>query len=371
MKILNVCHIIAQNGGGGTAERTIQMSHYLANEGVDCTILTLNFNIEQPLREYLGNVQIIALNYFSNRFFIPFPNFIQMYNAVKNADYVHLMNHWTILNVYIFIFCKLLSKKYVVCPAGSLTIFGRSKVFKKIYNFFVGINIIKLANRCIAVTSEEVIQLIEHGAKKEKIEIIPNGIACTELKKDLDFPSRFFKIKTKYILFLGRLNTIKGPDLLLEAFIKIHGQLNDLSLIFAGPDEGLLNNLQALTKHHNLEHKIQFVGFLSGENKKQAIANAECLVIPSRHEAMSIVVLEAGVLGTPSIITDQCGFDIIESSQCGKVVPATAEALQFGLIDFFSDQNKINLYSKNIYEFTLNNYDWKKIIQSYIKIYST
>ena len=45
------------------------------------------------------------------------------------------------------------------------------------------------------------------------------------------------------ILFMGRLNPIKGPDLLLQAFIQARHQFADFHLVFAGPDGGMLPEL--------------------------------------------------------------------------------------------------------------------------------
>ena len=66
-------------------------------------------------------------------------------------------------------------------------------------------------------------------------------------------------VPSKYILFVGRLSIIKGPDILLEAFIKSKIK-NEYYLIFAGPDDNMrgkmekyIKNLLIIKKFYSLE----------------------------------------------------------------------------------------------------------------------
>jgi len=69
--------------------------------------------------------------------------------------------------------------------------------------------------------------------------------------------------------------------------------------VFAGPDGGMLKSLKNIVRENGLDERVHFVGYLDHSYKYLAYDEAEFLVIPSRMEAMSIVVLEAGVIGTP------------------------------------------------------------------------
>jgi glycosyltransferase involved in cell wall biosynthesis len=89
--------------------------------------------------------------------------------------------------------------------------------------------------------------------------------------------------------------------------------------------------------------RVHYIGFISDEAKSQAYHAADLLVIPSRKEAMSIVVLEAGITGTPVLLTDQCGLSEVESIEGGKVVTASVEGLQSGLIALLTDNAKLKL----------------------------
>lgn len=136
------------------------------------------------------------------------------------------------------------NKPYVVCPAGALPIFGRSARLKRLYNFLVGRAIIKNATGWIAVTSGELPHFESYGIHASKVKIIPNGVAEEDFQfaDTQSFLSRYHIPAVPIILFMGRLNPIKGPDLLLQAFIQARRDFLDFHLVFAGPDGGCFQN---------------------------------------------------------------------------------------------------------------------------------
>ena len=105
LRVLNVNPTINTVVGGGTAERTVQMSYYLAENDVDCRIMATDYMMNDNIKSSLGGVKLLLLPCWSKRFTLPAPNFKVISDAVKNVDIVHLMNHWTVLNVLVFIFC--------------------------------------------------------------------------------------------------------------------------------------------------------------------------------------------------------------------------------------------------------------------------
>ncbi len=169
MKILNVNMSIDPVRGGGTAERTLQMSLYLARKGIECSILTTDIGLND---EYIKNIEragvkIYALPTINERFYLPTYGCSKtIANIVQQADIIHIMNHWTILNVLvIYCYTKKLNKPYVICPAGALNIYGRSKTIKMVYNWLTGRKIVKNADGQIAITPDEINQFISYGAE--------------------------------------------------------------------------------------------------------------------------------------------------------------------------------------------------------------
>lgn len=368
MKILNVNHIIDPVTGGGTAERTFQMSQQLINHGEQCTILTLVDG--QPRRQLEGG-KIVVLPVLSQRFLVPKRLWFGIYEHVKAADIIHLMGHWTLLNAFVYFFAQLLKKPYVVCPAGALPIFGRSKILKKIYNYVIGYKIVRNASGWIAITEAEKNHFLEYGIKPSQITLIPNAIALPDTSKlgENKFAEKKSLGKRPFILFLGRLSYIKGPDLLIAAFCTLLDKLQGFDLVMAGPDDGMLQELKQAVASCKANDRIHFVGYVGGIDKLQAYQAAKILAIPSRQEAMSLVVLEAAALGTPAVFTDQCGLDQFAQDGCGWMVPATVEGLSKGLTEALKDVTAIEAMGKNVSSYVQKNYSWPAVIKIYQKMY--
>jgi glycosyltransferase involved in cell wall biosynthesis len=171
------------------------------------------------------------------------------------------------------------------------------------------------------------------------------------------------------ILFMGRLNPIKGPDLLLSAFFKVQGHIPDHHLVFAGPDEGMQTGLAAFSANNDLAERVHFLGFVGGFDKAAAYQMASLLVVPSRQEAMSIVALEAGVCGTPVMLTDQCGFGQIRSLDPGLEVPATADGISEGLANLLNRPDLLDRMAIEFREFVLGGYTWAGMVSEYLDLY--
>jgi glycosyltransferase involved in cell wall biosynthesis len=357
--------------GGGTAERTMQISRALSRAGHKCYILTTQTKAKNITSSRVDGIELIALDCINHRYQIPKFSFSTIKDAVSNADIIHIMNHWTVINALAYYFVKQQNKPYVVCPAGSLPLFGRSTVLKKTYNGVIGHRIISNANGHIAISINEIPHFKSYGVSREKIRIIPNGIDPEDfMANDIShFRQKFCLGDAPFLLFVGRLNFIKGPDLLLEAFRQINRKHNGYHLVFAGPDGGMLSELQQKVQSYHLANRIHFTGYLGGSEKSSAYQAADLLVIPSRQEAMSIVVLEAGITGTPVLLTDQCGFNEVAAIGGGKVVSATIEGIVEG-IDEIVDTAELPKMGIKLKKFVDTHYSWDKIINKYIELFN-
>ncbi len=372
MHILNVNHSLDLKTGGGTAERTFQMSHFLASdEEIECSVLVLDLELEQSRINAIAPANVVAIRCISKRFYVPWLSWKIITNLVKKADVIHLIGHWSILNALVYIACRLYKKPYAVCPAGALGLFGRSVAIKRIYNIFIGKAIIRNASIWLAVTKGEFPQFESYGIDKNNITVIPNAVSKDDFKQ---YNVKQFRENRKLpnapiILFMGRLNLIKGPDLLLEAFIHSRKLLANYHLVFAGPDGGMLAQLKNRINEENLEKKVHFLDYVGGEEKSSVYHSASLLVVPSRQEAMSIVALEAGICGTPVMLTDQCGFGDICHVDNRLEVPATVESLSSGLNTLLTDQSELVSVASDLKEYIEKRYSWPAIIPLYIDLY--
>jgi glycosyltransferase involved in cell wall biosynthesis len=371
MKVLNVDASLDPITGGGTAERSFQMSKALAQAGIDCSILTTDFGVTDARVKSLKGVKVIALRCLNKRFYVPAFSLKRIWGIVKGSDVVHLMNHWTVLNALVYLVVRSCGKPYVVCPAGALQIYGRSKLLKHLYNLVIGKRIIQNASRCVAINEEEIHQFLLYGVRPEKITVIPNGIDPEGLnaRDDNGFRQKYALGEAPFILFMGRLNHIKGTDLLVHAFSELGPEFREYHLVVAGPDGGLLTNLKGIVSRSDVHDKVHFVGYLGGAEKANAYHAASLLVIPSRQEAMSIVVLEAGVAGTPVLLTDKCGFNAVAEVDGGNVVPASIDGISRGLTEMLKSPEGLKVKGEKLRKFVESRYLWNSVVLNYIEMY--
>ncbi len=372
MKILHVTVFLDPVTGGGTAERTFKLARFMARGGVECAVLALDIGLSPERISALAPATATVLRCIAPRYFLFNWRDPRIRELVGWADLVHLVGHWTLLNAIVFREIRRHSKPYAVCPAGALPIFGRSRHIKRAYNAFLGRRMIRNADACIAIGSNEFEHFSEYGVAGEKVTLIPNGIDPADFQSaDPESVRIHFALPAApFILFLGRLNPIKGPDLLLTAYRDISGSFPDVHLVFAGPDSGMRGTLQQMTRDFELEGRIHFIGPVRGELKSQAYHAASLLVVPSRQEAMSLVALEGGISGVPVLMTDQCGFDQIASSGGAMVVPATPQGLARGLKVLLAEPSALPAMGITLRHWIAGRYLWEKIAEQHVQLFS-
>lgn len=368
MRILNVNHSLDPKDGG-TTERTLQMSRSLSKRGEDVTVLISDRGLRADVVESLKPGKVVALPCLNERFYFPKPSLALINDLVSEMDIIHLMGHWGILNALVYRAARRLKKPYVVCPAGAFTSFGRSRHLKAMFDWVVGGDMVRQAQGFIAITEKEKQDFAQYGIDLSRITLLPNAINPDDYQENgtEEFRSRFKLGSHPFILFLGRLNPIKGPDLLLKAFGQITA--NQYHLAFAGLDEGEQPQLEADAERMGISDRVHFIGHLGRAEKSQALHACSLLAIPSRREAMSIVALEAGATATPVLLTDQCGFDEIEESGGGVVVPASIDGLTEGLDRILSCD--LQDMGRRLESYCLKNFTWDSTVKKYLDAYES
>jgi glycosyltransferase involved in cell wall biosynthesis len=108
------------------------------------------------------------------------------------------------------------------------------------------------------------------------------------------------------IVFLGRLVSDKGADMLLRAFAALHPNQWRLSIIGDGPEHA---GLEALANELGVRHAIDFLGALEGETLVHTLNEHEIMVVPSLwREPFGIVVLEGMACGCALLASDGGGL---------------------------------------------------------------
>lgn len=139
-------------------------------------------------------------------------------------------------------------------------------------------------------------------------------------------------------VFVGRIVRDKGINELVAAFDRLHGDYPDVRLVLIGPREDDLDPvLPATLERINSGNGIEAVGPQS--DVRPFYASADALVFPSYREGFPNVVIEAGAMGLPSIVTDINGSrEIIIDGQNGVIVPPRDEEALYQAMKRFVEQ---------------------------------
>lgn len=118
------------------------------------------------------------------------------------------------------------------------------------------------------------------------------------------------------ILFVGQLIEIKRLDLLITAISRLDSESVELAVVGSGPLGEQLKQFAEVT----LPGRVEWIGGLPMDDVRVQMAQADCLVLPSRHDGWGAVVSEALMSGTPVICSDACGSAVVaEASGYGGV----------------------------------------------------
>jgi len=146
-----------------------------------------------------------------------------------------------------------------------------------------------------------------------KIRVIPNGVALSQLPHaHRDWSPGHGAT----LLFAGRLEHVKGVDVLLKAFSLLPPPIT-LWVAGTGSRRALFERLASDLR---VSERVQFLGFRS--DVQQLMLEADCLVLPSRWEGLPMVMLEAMAVGTPVVATAVGGIpEVIENGVTGWLAP--------------------------------------------------
>jgi len=196
--------------------------------------------------------------------------------------------------------------------------------------------LIKHAHHLVVASPREKVQMIwSYGIPSEKISVIPCGV-----DSQLFIPHESFPSKThlglppkRFILFVGRIDPVKGIDTLLKAMalVKSKSELHqEVHLLIIGGEvdttssshDREMHRLQRLTSKLGLKNMVTFMGAQPQHQLPYFYSAAEVCVLPSRYESFGMVALEAMACGTPVIASKVGGLtSFIQDEVNGFLVP--------------------------------------------------
>ena len=369
---------------GGPIQSIHLLNKYLVKKGITVDVLTttagLSTEQKSVLKRKWNDVDGVKVKYVSylgyEHYNFSFPFVYEFNKIIKNYDLVHISAVWNFPVLAASVVAKSKNKPYIISPKGVFhqqALHFSSYGFKKVYYQLFANRYLRGAsaiNYTSAIEKTESEQLISNSHSY----IIPNGIDLGII--DRDFPKQSLKKfgldeSSKYILILGRINAIKGFDILLSAFSIIAEKQQELLLVISGNNYNpYAKELMKLIDEKGITHKVIFTGEVAGDIKWALYKNAFMFILPSYSENFGMSVVEAMASGCPVVISDKVGIykDLVEY-QAGIIVTTNVQSIITGIIKIYENEKLRKQISINALNMVKNKYDINKVSEQVIRMY--
>jgi len=320
------------------------LAERLAKKGISVMVITTKLLPQQPYHEMFNGVKVIRTGPAFGlkrigKYLKLIPVFIALIRERRNYDLI-IVCDFAVRGVLGVIASKIFGKKCLLRAESNGEMDGSyatqyslrtSKLKLMIIRILVSLRnvILKRANGFISISSDITKELLNSGVNRNKVNEITNGVDVKIFKKVDQNRKAFLKRKIgfpnkKYFIYTGRLARGKGLEYLLNVWMVLVSEFNDIHLFLIGSGQGYSlsceDELKAFVNNNHLETSVTFTGNV--RNIIEYLQAGDFYILPSQSEGLSISLIEALSCGLPCIGTSVRGIlDVIEDNVNGLLVP--------------------------------------------------
>lgn len=303
---------------GGAEQQAIQLASGLVRAGIQVSVLTRKLP-GLPSFERINGIavhrrivtvdigKLFGLLYAVSVFLFLLIN-VRRYDII----HCHLAQGF---HAPVALFFKIFFGKRVIIKVGATGPLSDFSLLRTTLGGGIFVKMLRHVDRIIVVCKQAYAEALHHGIPQNKIELIPNCVDCTKFT-----PAAYDNRKTGLITFVGRLDSMKGVHILLEAFAQLKGKwpAARLRIIGDGPEK---RNLLDLAHKLHIADAVQFFG--ERNDIPSLLQESHLFVLPSLSEGLPNALLEAMACSLPVVATRVGGtVDIIRDGENGLLVEA-------------------------------------------------
>jgi len=344
---------------GGAERQLKQLSQFLLSDSDNFKVTILTRRVDSlPKYQVCDSIPTIRLigRLYPHLFLLHL--FLYLKNKVEDIDviHVHTLNSPAVLCV---IFGLLYKKPVIlkVTRSGSGSQIAQilaSKFKSNLYRF-----ILNSASKVIALTKDVQSDLDKLSVKKEKVDLIPNGVQSFPYKE---------KILEKVIfIYIGRLIKRKNVNVLLSAWSEANvGPDCELRIIGDGPE---LSSLLNLSKRLGIQSSVHFLGGLPHQDVLEELQKSQIFVLPSESEGMLNALLEAMSMINAVIVSNiRANSEIIVNGVHGLLFDGEQQ-LATAIKHLSTDHNMIHKLSLNAKDLVDTRFSFNVVSKMYKNLY--
>jgi len=434
---------------GGPIESVHNLNKELAKKGVDITVYTTNSGLRNIRMSDIQklNLSISGMSDIQNIgkgkceidgvkiYYLPYYGYVHwtfspdlfwlIKKNIKNFDLIHITGIWNFPVWAGAFWARFYKKPYIISPRGSLMkepLEKKSSLKKRLHLLLIARKDLKNASALHFTVEAEKEEYLKAGLPIKKAIVIPNGIdiqfqevrppeinrqylggRTSQVLRTSDIQKLEFRKKfniapdRKIVLFLSRLNWIKGLNTLIPAFAEVVKKEPKAVLVLAGGDEEnykkeimkmideinietsdvlRTSDVQDINPHKSAEISINqcfniiFTGMLIGEEKFAAFRESDVFVLPSYSENFGNVVLEAMYFGLPVIITKYVGISpSIKKAGAGLVINKDEKQLAEAILKILENPELAQKMGTNGKKLIETEFSSEKVTENWIKEY--
>lgn len=180
------------------------------------------------------------------------------------------------------------------------------------------------ADRIVAISPHMAETIGRYGIPAEKVSLIPNGIDPREIGVPENLSPRDADNGPLKLLFVGRIEPIKGLDCLVAACEELDRSGIKFTLEIAGKGPpSYANKLKQRILGAGLQERIEWIGSVPRERLFSLYSQHHILIVPSINDPCPLVVLEGMASGLPVVASYVGGIPLmVEEGETGLMVPA-------------------------------------------------